>query len=51
VAAGDDDIRTGQVDALENLVGRRCSGEAGSDGLLVLSHVTTLRATARILND
>ena len=31
VAAGDDDVRAGQVDALEDLVGRRCRGEAGSN--------------------
>ena len=38
VAAGDDDVGARQVDAVQNLVGRRRRGEAGSKGMLLFRH-------------
>ncbi len=44
VTAGDDHVRTGQVDALEHLAGRRRGGEARTDGMLPMSHEVLLES-------
>jgi hypothetical protein len=50
VTAGDDDVLAGQVDALEDIIGRRRGGESGSDRVLFLCHATRPPPASRTLN-
>lgn len=50
MAAGDDHVRAGQIDAGQDLVGGRGGGESGSEWVLFLRHASSLLVGRRTLD-